>query len=322
MAELPIRLYQSKSGAAVQTVYRHILIAGFDERGRQMWEMNGLATDARSGGRQAFGIPFDRGDRIEFWMDTPTYFWANSQNHVRLFTGSPKEISRLRLQAMEAGSKINKADLHYRAWLNPQNSNSVAATLLKAMGKDPKEILLGMRLLYENGTFAGGFPNYKGFEHDLLPGHIPSPTVDPTEVPRPLPRPAEEGFRNLPLPRTRPSDVGSQGSENVGIVSGNGLLQNYQSKSEIGDTELPLNGIFSDFVGHRNDINFAPDISSHIRTDNVVAVPVGATELAEFLPGVSSALKRRSKMISAQLETRTNNDNRPLFRQLRAHDQS
>ncbi|CAN0552757.1 unnamed protein product, partial [Laminaria digitata] len=133
----------------VQTIHRHILIAGFDEHGRQMWEMNGLATDAKTGSRRTFGAPFDRGDRIKFWIDTPTFFWANSQNPVRLFSGNPKEISKLRLHAMEAGAKINRADLHYRAWLNPQNSNSVAATLLKAMGKDPQEILLGMRQLYE-----------------------------------------------------------------------------------------------------------------------------------------------------------------------------
>jgi len=112
IAELPIRLYQSRSGAAVQTVYRHILIAGFDEHGRQMWEMNGLATDAKTRQTKTFGAPFDSSDRIWFWQHIPTRFWNNAQNPVRLFNGSLKEISRLRLQAMEAGTKINEADLH------------------------------------------------------------------------------------------------------------------------------------------------------------------------------------------------------------------
>ena len=191
----------------------------------------------------------------------------------------------------------------------------MAATLLKAMGKDPKDVLLGMRELYENGTFSGGFPNYKGFGLDLLPGHVPSPTVDPAEVPIPVPRPVDTRLENVPMPKPQPDNSDQQHLGGIGNDESGGHLREYQPSAT--DSSSAINEIFTDVLNREGEFTGSYDNGFRLPNVDMALLPEGVRgKLSGWFPSgennKSIPLSAAAAMENAAAGYGTNNEQAPV----------
>lgn len=114
----------------------HNLLVIKDPNGKVIAEVDGLATGAN-------GIPKPMGylpsDTLKFHSFTGAEYYRESLHQTTLFSGTYTEVMQRWAAAKEAGERINDKDLHYPFMGLGRNSNSVASTLIKAMGlEEPK----------------------------------------------------------------------------------------------------------------------------------------------------------------------------------------
>lgn len=151
--KLPVRIGKLK----LFDVASHIVISAHDETGRQIWEINGLATD-KNGNPIPIGMPWDNTDRIKGYLDTVPRMGGFVENQVSIVTGTPEEIEAFKGRAQEVIERVNSRNLHYK--LDTQNSNSFAGTILKSFGIPPQELLNSKKHSFEKPV--------PGFIRDLL----------------------------------------------------------------------------------------------------------------------------------------------------------
>ena len=181
--------------------FSHIVISGHDETGRQMWEMNGLATNANNE-RIPIGMPHDSTDTIKGYFDTPTYFGNQVRNQVVIVRGTADEISEYRDYGIQTIRDINRLDLDYR--IHNQNSNSLAGTILQSFGITPQQLLNSSK-----HSFEGKVPGFTeilihDLEHCFLAG-TPISMWDGTAK---------------PIEHVRPGDVVTSYDEDGNLVPG------------------------------------------------------------------------------------------------------
>lgn len=150
----PFRIVKAQFPVAM--LFGHDLIALLDADGRLLREANGLAT-SRQGRIKPIGyLPSDRLKVYEF--SAPALYRAQ-QRQLTLCTGSWEEVSRHWRVLRAAASALNARHLRYPMLGFGPNSNSVATTLIAAMGlADPDlagRCAPGRRtLLLDAGTLA------------------------------------------------------------------------------------------------------------------------------------------------------------------------
>lgn len=168
--EFSIHLVSTDLGMPLLGSPNHNYISVRDLRGEEIFAIHGLAIDRETGGVVAVG---DNDDTLRAVITTPEFFdihdtYEKDSEHV-LFTGSEEDVLRRVLPAFDATAFINNQNLIYdkiEVAGTAQNSNSVAHTMVEAMGFDfPEEI-----------------ERYWAPGHDriLLPEDWSSPFADPS----------------------------------------------------------------------------------------------------------------------------------------------
>lgn len=123
----------------------HNYISIRDSSGEEIFAIHGLAVDRETGAILSVG---DNDDTLRAVITSPEFFdihdtYDKDGEHV-LFTGSEEEVLRRVLPALDAVAFINNQNLIYDKFQlggTSQNSNSVAHTMVEAMGFEfPEEI--------------------------------------------------------------------------------------------------------------------------------------------------------------------------------------
>ncbi|WP_166763037.1 beta strand repeat-containing protein, partial [Xanthomonas euroxanthea] len=109
----------------------HNYIAMMDSNGRIVGEINGLATGANG---EIKPIGFLPSDTLRTYEEAGAYYYNPSHSQAVLYEGSLESVESLWGQARAAADSINSWDLSYPTLGLGPNSNSVANTLIDAMG--------------------------------------------------------------------------------------------------------------------------------------------------------------------------------------------
>lgn len=135
----------------------HLVISDHDPEGKQLWEINGMATGPDNQPK-AVGWPWDSSDKIKMYFDTgpKSRFGDKIRNQRAVRWGSLDDINDFRRKAHATAGHINQLDLGYR--LDTQNSNAGVGELLRSDNINPRE-------LFRHGGFQGAVP---GYLHRLL----------------------------------------------------------------------------------------------------------------------------------------------------------
>jgi hypothetical protein len=112
----------------------HLVIAVTDNGGNVITEFNGLATKS-NGESKARGFPWQFNDKIKAYEGI-TGMYSNSVRQIELASYTAEEYELARAKIDQAILDINQQDLDYR--MLSQNSNSVARTILEALGIAPQ----------------------------------------------------------------------------------------------------------------------------------------------------------------------------------------
>lgn len=123
--------------------HSYVSIRGPD--GEKIFAIHGLAIDRETGGIVAVG---DNDNTLRAVITTPDFFdihdTFNKDGEYTLFTGSQDDVLRRVLPALDAVTFINDQNLIYDKYSlthGGQNSNSVAHTMVDAMGFEfPEDI--------------------------------------------------------------------------------------------------------------------------------------------------------------------------------------
>src|SRR5262249_28386651 len=109
----------------------HNLLVVVDPDGRVIGELDGLATGADGKVKPIGYLP---SDRLKIYPYPGANFYRSDFARTELASGDQTTIMNLWNAARAAGESINALDLQYPFLGMGQNSNSVASTLIAAMG--------------------------------------------------------------------------------------------------------------------------------------------------------------------------------------------
>lgn len=116
----------------------HLYLEIFDDDGKRVTQLNGLATDRKTGKSRSVGIP---GDALNVYSGRK-FVLHDTVNATRdthphegrvLFSGSKEGARKALAAATREARAVNRADLSYKLW--SQNSNTVFCRLVEAMAK-------------------------------------------------------------------------------------------------------------------------------------------------------------------------------------------
>jgi hypothetical protein len=115
----------------------HHLIAVLDSNGTVVEELDGLATGSDGYPKPIGYLP---SDTLQTYITDGGYYYSPNQAQNTLFSGSYDDVMNRLNAAITAGYEMNSENLSYPFMGLGKNSNSVASTLVDAMGLDEQPI--------------------------------------------------------------------------------------------------------------------------------------------------------------------------------------
>ncbi len=116
----------------------HLYIEMFDDDGKRVTQLNGLATDRATGKSRSVGLPGDA-LKVYFGREVVLHDTVNATRDTHphegrvLFSGSKEDARKALAAAAHEALAVANEDLSYKLW--SQNSNTVFCRLVEAMAK-------------------------------------------------------------------------------------------------------------------------------------------------------------------------------------------
>jgi hypothetical protein len=156
-APLPLRIVESQ--LSILTFAGHNMLVLLDSAQQVHMEINGLATSEDGEIKPIGYLP---SDRLKCYFFDKARLYKPGQVQACLIQGNREELKNRIDAAVEAGNQINAHNLPYPFLGIGPNSNSVASTLIRVMGlQEPEDLLGGASImpgvggmLLDDGTIA------------------------------------------------------------------------------------------------------------------------------------------------------------------------